>query len=495
MLEIPVRDYQLDVANRVSGEWKKGNKRVVLVLSTGGGKSRIAMYMIAKAILKGKRVLFLAHRRRLIQQIAELAQQFQVPYGVVMATLPDAEKGPWVIRNGTAPLQIASRDTLIARAVRTEREGIPPHDLLIVDEVHSLGSREYLNLANVCGAEYWIGLTATPVRPDGNGLGISIFDTMVVGIGMKELIAQVALVPVKVYSPVELGKKRKQGEKTGIAGDPIDHWKRHANGMSTIVFCSKVDEANAIRDRYRKIGVTAECMHAKTEQTERDDIFGLVNDGKVTVVTNAFLCSEGVDVPKWQCCQLLRKCESLIQYLQCCGRVMRPYPGKEYAVILDHTGAAIRHGLPEEDRPWALSDGFNIDKQRKRDLEDGKASTPFVCRNCGTMFAGSPVCPECKMPLPRKERKEDPKLANEALVQISGEQLVEHKSNQMNAEWQRLLFIAAATGKQCRVPYSQFKAKFGVAPDKAGMRPVLSFDDREAKVSEVLPQYIRKKKS
>lgn len=498
MIEVPGRDYQIALADGISAEWKQGNDKVVMVLSTGGGKTRTAIILCQRAIKKGRRVLFMAHRRRLIQQIAETAAQFKIPYGVVMADLPaDERNSHWVKYNPTAPIQIASRDTLIARAVKSERQGIPKSDLLIVDEVHNLSSQGYLDLANACNVKHWVGLTATPCRPDGSGLSRMVWDSMVIGPSIKKLVEMNAvdpttgLVPSTVYYPEKLGQKRMKGEKTKLAGDPVGHWKRLAKDLPTVVFCSTVAEATAVRDDYRRAGITAECMHAKTLQEERDDIFDLVTSGKVKVVTNAFICTEGVDVPKWACCQLLRRCESLIQYLQCVGRVLRPFPGKEKAIILDHTAAHVKHGLPDAERDWALGEGYNVDRKRQQDRDDGKITPAMVCLNCGAAFDGGFFCPACGVPVRRKEKKVDPEVVAEMLVESKG---IGPIFDAAQAEWKRLLFAGAAKKMKCCQVVAIFKTKYGNYPHQVGVGPHLPYDDRNLTVGEVLPDYLPKKK-
>jgi DNA repair protein RadD len=262
---IEVREYQTRSVDGVSYDWRKGHRHVVMVLPTGGGKTTVAAEITRRAVNNTRRVLFLAHRRRLIQQIAQRCGAFGIRYGVTMADLPDA---PWVRRDPGAPLQVASRDTLLSRITRQGWDGIPKSDLLIIDEAHNVESQQYRKLAEGCASPYWIGLTATPCRPDGTGLGANIWDSIVEAATVPDLVAGGFLVPVKVFAPPGIGEKRKRGDKTPIAGDPVDHWKRYADGLPTVVFTRTVAESVAVRDRYRAAGITAEHIDANTPYEE-----------------------------------------------------------------------------------------------------------------------------------------------------------------------------------------------------------------------------------
>lgn len=478
---IVCRDYQLNAIDGTSAKWRSGARRVVLVSPTGSGKTTIAGEITSRAVSNGRRVLFLAHRRRLIQQIAERAAAFGVRYGVVMADLPDA---PWAKYDTAAPLQIASRDTLLSRVVRNGWSGIPNADLLIVDECHNLEGEQYNALAEACKVPFWIGLTATPCRPDGTGLGAKVWDTIVEAATVPELVERNFLVPVKVFAPPGIGERRKRGDKTPIAGDPVDHWQRYAAGMPTVVFTRTVAESVAVRDRYRAAGVAAEHLDASTPYEERERIIAGLEADDVTVLTNAAVLTEGVDIPKLACCQLLCRCGSIIRLLQSVGRVMRPYPGKEFAVLLDHSGAVFEHGMPGEPIEWSLSE-VDIDKRLKKDREDGKRANPSLCSKCGLIFAGVPVCPECGTPTPmRKPKAADTKLANERLVQVAGTAGPER--DRLQREWTRTLYMARAKGWTAGRASSVFKSKFGEYPNRVGLSPSFGYELKDVPVAELL---------
>jgi superfamily II DNA or RNA helicase len=459
-----------------------GDRLFVLGDFTVTHNSTVACEIMRRATTNGRRVLFLAHRRRLIQQIAERAELFGIDYGVVMADLPDA---PWVRNNPGGLLQIASRDTLLSLASASGWGGLPKSDLLIVDECHGLESRQYKMLAEACGAPFWVGLTATPVRPDGTGLGADTWDTIVEAATVPELVDRKFLVPVKVFAPPGVGERRKRGDKTPIAGDPVDHWQRYAAGMPTVVFTRTVAESVAVRDRYRAAGVAAAHIDASTSYEERERIIADTEAGRNTVITNAAVLIEGVDIPCLGCCQLLSRNGSIIALLQKVGRVMRPHPGKEYAVLLDHSGAVFEHGMPGEPIEWSLSES-NLDQRMKKDREAGKRADPILCGKCGLIFAGAPVCPECGAPVPRRKPKGiDTKLANERLVQVAGAGGSAER-DRLQREWTRTLYMARAKGKTSGWAVSVFKSKFGEYPHRCGLTPAFSYEHKDTPVAQLL---------
>lgn len=480
---ICLRDYQTRAVDGVSAQWRHSNPHVLLVSPTGSGKTTVAAEIVRRTVGNGRRVLFLAHRRRLIQQIAERCGEFGVPYGVTMADLPDAG---WARRDANAPLQVASRDTLLSRVVRHGWDGLPQADLLVIDEAHNVESQQYLKLAEACRVKHWIGLTATPCRPDGSGLGKKNWQAIVEAATVPELVAQGFLVPVKSFAPPGLGEKRRRGEKTPIAGDPVDHWKRYADGMPTVVFTRTVAESVAVRDRYRAAGIAAEHIDAHTPHDDREAYIASLEAGKTLVLTNASVLVEGVDIPILACCQLLCRCGSIIRLLQALGRTMRPHPGKDHAVLLDHAGAVFEHGMPGEPVAWSLSEDDDLDRRLKRDRDEGRRGEPVCCPRCGFLFAGAPACPECGAPVARRQKKEDPKLARERLVQVAGAAGGDAARDRLQREWTRAVFMARSMGKTAGFAVAVFKKRFGDYPHNLGLSPVFPFHQKDVPVRDLL---------
>jgi len=118
------------------------------------------------------------------------------------------------------------------------------------------------------------------------------------------------------------------------------------------------------------------------------------------VICNVGVLVEGVDLPWIRCCQILRGCESIILWFQANGRIMRAFPGKEYAICLDHAGAAHEFGLPDAAVAWSLGDERTIAKA----IKPPKDRQPITCSQCGLEFSPRPACPECGRVLPKRRR-------------------------------------------------------------------------------------------
>jgi DNA repair protein RadD len=167
-----------------------------------------------------------------------------------------------------------------------------------------------------------------------------------------------------------------------LVGDIVTHWLRLAEGRRTVVFATGVKHSVHIRDEFRNAGIAAEHIDGKTPQDERDDILRRLSSGDVPVVSNCQVLTEGWDQPAVSCLILARPTRQLGLFRQMVGRVLRPYPGKEYALILDHSGATFEHGFAEDPIFWSL------------DVDDVAVNHVHAARNEGHQ-RGLTTCPEC----------------------------------------------------------------------------------------------------
>ncbi len=164
-----LRPYQIDVIARVRAAVADGQRRICLVAPTGSGKTIIVAEIVRSGVERGRRVLFLAHRRELVAQAAEKLFNVGLSAGIIQAgCTPSPEY----------QVQIASVQTLHARAVRTRKIDPPPADLVVVDEAHHVRARSWRQILDLYPEAVVLGLTATPCRGDGRGLG-NVFVVMV----------------------------------------------------------------------------------------------------------------------------------------------------------------------------------------------------------------------------------------------------------------------------------------------------------------------------
>lgn len=376
-------------------------KRVLLVLATGGGKTIIAVLVALGALKKGKRVLFIGPRREIVGQAFWKLIEAGIPEldcGVIMASgvIPHAvTRQPYNARRPMAPVQVASIQTLNHRR-------LPPADVVFVDEAHHATSETWAKvIAHYTEASaVVVGLTATPCRADGAGLG-KWFDRLHVIASFEQLAADGYLVVPRVFttprapdlSKVKLTKAGDYNPEQlaeamntrGLVGDVVDHWKRHAEGRTTVVFAASVEHSRDLCEAFRAAGVAADHVDANTEETERDAALTRLARGESTVLCNMGICTEGWDLPRCKCVVLARPTKSLSLYLQMCGRGLRPWQDTT-ALLLDHAGAVHEHGFPSDPREWSL------DGKVKRKA----APSVRTCPKCyAALPGGTPECPEC----------------------------------------------------------------------------------------------------
>ena len=455
---VRLRPYQQEAVEAIRTRVRSGVRRIVVVAPTGSGKTTVAAYIIAKAVERGSRTLFMAHRRELIGQAYNRLIQLGVPedqVGVMMGADPRRRPG--------APVQVASVDTLRHRAK-------PRADVVFVDEAHRSIAKSYRDIADCYPQAVHLGLTATPFRANGSGLG-DAYDALLVVASVRQLIAQGHLVEPRVFtvpaaSLPDLSAVRVKGgdydqralaeavDSKGLVGNLVEHWMQHARGVRTVAFAVSVAHSQHISEQFRKAGVAAEHLDGKMPVAQRDAVLARLDAGEIVVVSCAMLLSEGWDQPSVKCAILARPTKSLCLYLQQAGRILRPWNGQQ-AIILDHGGCILQHGLPQEDR------SFTLEGARKRN-----DASPAPARTCPQCFAVVPLCtkrcPECGKVLVVKE--DMPAEHEGTLVEVRQDDL-------KRRELLRLQAVAEARGYKPGWVYYRYREKFGEAPPRVRPRP------------------------
>jgi DNA repair protein RadD len=384
-----LRPYQARDVDRISDAFRR-HRRVCYVCPTGGGKTTVAAATAERAIARGRVVWMLVHRDELIDQAAARLRG----QGLDVATLRAGEKP-----RASAQAHIVSIATAARRIATGQHAALPPKPgFMLVDEAHHVVAETWRE-AVAYGECPVLGLTATPERLDGTGLG-DVFEALVVGPTPEELAAAGAIVPAAIWTgpaPDMDGVKTLGGdfsnEETAararkLVGDVVETWMTRARDLSSICFAVNVGHSLAIRDSFRAAGVTCEHVDGATPKDQRKAIFDAFREGRVTVVTNVAVATEGFDLPDMRAVILARPTLSVGLYLQMVGRGLRPLPGKTEAIILDHGYNAARHGDPLAHRLWTLHAS-----RRKR-----AAQASFVLRNGGEFFV---VCDACLRANPR----------------------------------------------------------------------------------------------
>lgn len=388
---IQLRDYQESAVQAVRDSFRAGHRRTLLVSPTGSGKTVIFSYIAASMARNNKRVLILAHRRELLKQISAALNGVGVAHDVMAGGyvgVPEAD------------VVVASVFTVVKRMMHMK-----PFDLIIGDEAHHFTTLSSWGKV-VAGfpVARLLGVTATPQRLDGKGMG-AMFEDMVMGPTVAELTVQGFLSKVVVYAPsvpdlhgvgTRMGDyAQKQLERTMdtpvITGSAVKHYAKYASGKRAIAFCVSVKHAIEVAADFQRAGFTATHIDGGMSEEARDSALEAFREGRVQVLTSCDLVSEGFDLPAVEVAILLRPTKSVGLYLQQCGRAIRPHPDKERTIILDHAGNTARHGFIDDDRDWTLADGFVKHPEKNGD----KAQTVRMCTGCFAMHKPMPTCPVC----------------------------------------------------------------------------------------------------
>ncbi len=355
----PLRDYQGRAVEAVSAAARSGKRRVCLVAPTGSGKTRMGVEFVRRAVEKGRRVLWVCHRSELVNQAIDAARQH---VGVLSAGV--VKPGPLP----SASLLVGTVQTLVNRG--PERVA----DLVVWDEVHHAVAEYWKQALAPYEGAHVIGLTATPERSDGAPLG-DLFEALVVAAQYSELMAAGCLVPCKTFRPDDdLGRD--------LALEPLEAYQRLSPGKQGFLFAGSVSAAMRYAEQFTAAGFPSACIEAGTPKQERERSLAEFKAGRLRMLMNVFVLTEGVDVPAAEVCVLARNPGHASTYLQMVGRVLRPAPGKTHGLLVDLCGSSWKHGLPGSDLEYSL-DGKAIrvagsEAEKDEEGDDEREGAPAV---------------------------------------------------------------------------------------------------------------------
>jgi DNA repair protein RadD len=395
-----LRDYQIDIIDQV-----KKFDAPLIPLPTGGGKTVIAAAIIKESVDAGKRALFVVHRRELVVQASAKLLDNGVDHAILMGAESSEYLGQRCI--------VASIQTLYARAFRNRTITRPPADIIIFDEAHHCRARTYIEIRKAYPNAKIIGLTATPARGDGRGLGGDLFSDLVTVPTYRQLIDRQYLVPPTVYAPVRPDLRGVRTLDTGdyspceletrmntnaLVGGIVENWFKLGENRPTLVFTSGVNHSEHLKREFQAAGVEAEHIDANTRLEERKSIIAGFRVGTVKVLCNCMIFTEGFDEPSASCLILARPTKLLTMYRQMVGRVLRPHPqsGKLDARILDHSGAVYRHGYPDDEIEWTLSpDESALNRSEAARAVGGHKRELIKCPKCAAVRLEGEGCRGC----------------------------------------------------------------------------------------------------
>lgn len=392
-----LRAYQQKIVDEVLNSFKNNYKSPVAVLGCGGGKSIIAADLAKKVTDFGYNVLFLVHRVEIKEQIEETFEK----YGVNMKKCDIS---------------------MVQSAKKCDKQ----YSLIITDEAHHSTATTYQNIYRRYPNAKRVNITATPCRTDGRGLGETC-DVLIENVSVKWLIENQYLAPYEYYTftldSIDFeAMKKVRGEYEDITdlliepkiyGNVFEHYQI---GKKAIVYCSSIKHSIKTAQEFNAKGIPSAHIDGDTPKEERKRITSDFKKGKIMVLCNFALISEGYDVPDCDMVILLRKTTSLGLFIQMVMRCMRFQPNKT-AIILDFCGNAYEHGLPDDDREWNL----NSKVKHARNPSSEPDVLVRTCKSCFRVYGGSKsICPYCNNDngKTRREIKEEERAKLEKITEI-----------------------------------------------------------------------------
>jgi len=406
-----LRPYQKSALDLIRQAFNNNERKVLLHLDTGAGKTVIFCELLKLAKAKGLHAIMVVRGRQLVDQASKRLDREGVEHGVLMA-------GHWRQRLNQ-PIQVCSIDTLISRSLT------PKADLIVIDEAHLATSKGYGEFLGKYAHASVLSVTATPYGPMGSQHVIRPIST-------AELIEQGYLVPPRYFAPSlpnlkgiktvngdyankELEERIDEG---GLIGDIVANWLILGGGRPTICFAVSVHHSKNICQAFNAKGVKAEHMDANTPDKERQEILERSETGETKIIVNVGILGLGVDMPWVSCLIMARPTKSEILFVQQLGRGTRPYPGKSDFILLDHSSNCLRHGFLTDEREVNLTNAAREEKPK----------SVTMCEKCFCVFySGS--CPNCGEKNEVKLKKFETKEGN--LEEITPEKMVALRIKQL----------------------------------------------------------------
>jgi superfamily II DNA or RNA helicase len=370
-----LHDYQQTLVNKARQAYIDGYNAPCVVAPCGAGKSVVISDIARLTTDKGNRVLFLVHRKELVDQIRNTFQKNEVNLDLV---------------------EFGMVQTVVRRLNKT-----PKPALIITDESHHGLAASYRKIYDYFKDVRRLGFTATPIRLDGSGLG-DINDILIEEVDAEWLIENHFLSPYKYYAPklIDVSKLKLTNlkefssssiddalhDKT-IYGDVIKHYRDLADGEQAIAYCHSVEASKYTAEQFKTHGIHATHLDAKTPKDERDSIIKAFRNKEIRILCNVDLIGEGFDVPDCSTVIMLRPTQSLSLFIQQAMRGMRYKPGKT-STIIDHVDNVRRFGLPDQKRHWSLSGKKKSSSEAEIKIKQ--------CPNCFAVYpSNEKECPEC----------------------------------------------------------------------------------------------------
>ncbi|MBB1069140.1 DEAD/DEAH box helicase [Limosilactobacillus sp. RRLNB_1_1] len=408
-----LRDYQQETIDNITKSIHAGHKSIMVQQPPRTGKTVIMAEIARRATAKGNRILFVVHRQEIVQQVIKTFKANDVNMNLAKIGM--------------------------VQTITRHVHNLDPPQIIFVDEAHHVLAKSYQRILGAFPNAYKLLFTATPYRLGGQGF-TDVADDLIIGKPVSWLIDHHFLAPVDYYAPSYIDTAKLKVKRTGefdessikeamkpkIYGNAVKHYMKLAKGMQAIAYTYNVESAQRLANSFNGYGISAKAVSGKTPKDERKKIIEDYRQGKIQIVTNAELFTEGLDLPNVDCVIMLRPTQSLSLYLQFAMRSMNPRKDKT-AVIIDHVGNVQRFGLPTDDRQWSL-EGKGKDKQQS----ESTIKPVSVCPTCfASFYRTNDICPYCGSPL--GEEKEIEVVDNVQLKKVTKSRLAIVKQIQSSA--------------------------------------------------------------
>jgi len=380
-----LRDYQVKIKNEIFSAWKT-HRSLMLQMPTGTGKTRLFssivkdLHNLAIELRKAIKILILVHRKELLDQVSEtIGYKYNIAHGIIMSKHWQQKK---------MPIQIASVQTLSRRLLQwTEKK----FDYIIIDEAHHATATSYNNICSSFPDAKILGVTATPYRLNGDSFNL-MFEKLITSQSINEFIRQKYLSDYQYFSirPDSLVQRSINNidefdingdysekamlqviDNKYVRADILKAYKSYATGKKGIIYTINKKHNKDICEIFENEGIKAKAIDSDTNIDERAEIVNQFKSGKIDVLCNVNIFSEGFDCPDIEFIQIARPTKSMSLYLQQVGRGLRPHPNIDKVIFLDNVGSYNSFGLPSLDRNWEKY--FNGAAYNKQDVLDTEA--------------------------------------------------------------------------------------------------------------------------
>ena len=371
-----LRDYQQEMKLRLFEEWEL-HRNVMVQMPTGTGKTHLLAAIVREFLYgSGTRVWIVAHRRELVEQIEETVARYGMRKEDGRVKVMSVQ---WLSRN------------------RKDMDGEP--DLIVIDEAHHALAETYKEFWKRYPAARKLGMTATPCRLNGKGF-TDLFETLITSRSIAEFIGEgwlSAFDYVSIHANSEDQRLINSLKKRGADGDYqikemnevlnrrprierlYESMQKYAAGKKGIVYAVSIAHARQIAAYYSAHGVKAVAVDSKTPALERKQLVEDFRRGKIKVLVNVDIFSEGFDCPDVEFVQLARPTLSLAKYLQQVGRGLRKSADKESCMLIDNVGLYRIFGLPTRKRDWeAMFEGRMIGNALSRAQSENRQSAQYT---------------------------------------------------------------------------------------------------------------------